>query len=688
MKLKLYAQFLVLLVLVAVLLQSCGGHVDVDDKNIDKSDGTSKVFFDITRFADVSSQTLKEIMGEPDDVTEADFIGFAEFPYTVYDYNCKNVGLIQFDLINDRVTALTITGELPYNSGNILETLNVDITNKNNITQDEIYIKYEIPTDNIDLIHATMVDPEGDIYKQLTVQYDSRYYTEWNLPIFAGTISPGEYRTMVEMLVKSVCQYPRSASFPVFDWNYRRNDFYFHIESYVDAENAFGGKARHYFSVDYYNDTSTVAYFVFDGEVVFDNGYISTPKIISSLVENGGAHIVTPPTSLDTEPYQPMDCVLYTEVELPVILNNSAEQVIVDNIEYCMVTLDKTNYISFCISFDLSSDDLIENFCFSFSLVGESTGFVREYVVNEDEEVNVYGNSGCYLSLDNDFIGDLPFDNYTIVFKTARGCEHNYGEWHKEIPATCTEDGVCGFYQCSQCKKYFDCDYNEISDTVVAKGHKFEKNICAVCGYIHYSEGLKFEISDTRDYCTVVGIGTCVDKLISIPPTYKGKAVTHIGDSAFTKAEVDQIVIPDSIIYIGQFAFQASKVKNITIPSSVKDLGYATFFNCYELISVEIQGGLDVPDRAFWGCSKLETVMFENGMESIGDEAFCDCASLREIRIPRSVKSIDRYAFCDCKALESIKYDGTFEEWLKIEKASSWDTRSGEYFISCADGIY
>lgn len=45
MKLKLYAHLLVLLILVAILLQSCGERVDVGDKNIDKSDDTSKVFF-------------------------------------------------------------------------------------------------------------------------------------------------------------------------------------------------------------------------------------------------------------------------------------------------------------------------------------------------------------------------------------------------------------------------------------------------------------------------------------------------------------------------------------------------------------------------------------------------------------------------------------------------------------------
>ena len=61
---------------------------------------------------------------------------------------------------------------------------------------------------------------------------------------------------------------------------------------------------------------------------------------------------------------------------------------------------------------------------------------------------------------------------YTVNYVAATG--HKFGEWISEIPATCTEDGVKGHYECSVCHKYFDNDKTEITDTIIpAAGHSF-----------------------------------------------------------------------------------------------------------------------------------------------------------------------------------------------------------------------
>ena len=795
---------LLLVLLLSLTLISCNDSSNIDTPNTQDNDNvgnevTNSVVFDITQFANISSQQLIKIMGNPDDITETEYLGFAEFPYTVYDYNNHELGAIQFDLINDKVTAFTIIGELPYNSGNVLETLNVNITNENNISQGELYIKYEIPTENIDLIHATLIDAENDTYKQLSIQYDSRYYTEWNLPIYAGTISPGEYRVMVEDLIKSMCYSPKSADFPTFDWEYARNDYYFCVESYVDAKNAFGTEVRHYFSVVYYNDTSAIVYAILDGEVIADNGYVPTADIIKSLVEGNGNN-TEPPINNPDDPN--MDCELYTEFDLPITLTNANETITINQITYycevngntcdlfftvysdktftnnfyleytlygdnpsniiekrdlidtygeddaegnCIFSIDLPsipldNYTisfgdftlgednpvvdecelytesnlpikinnpsgtitvqgidymffdidssngTFCISFDLVSDSYVEDFCLNFSLVGEKTGTMRQYSV---DEINVYGSDGNYISLDGDFIGELPLDNYTIVFPVDKGCEHNYGEWQQEIPATCTTDGVYGHYQCSKCEKYFDVSYKEISNIAINQGHKYEENICSLCGYVYYSEGLKFEISDTRDYCTVVGIGTCTDKTIYIPPTYKDKPVTRIGDSTFSSANIDSVVIPDSVTRIGFHAFGMSKIKNITIPDSVTYIDNQAFSNCSNLESARIPGSVTtLYGRIFLGCSNLKTVIIDEGVEYICSEMFRSCPKLESISIPSSVTEIGEYAFYDCEKLSRINFDGTKEEWLTIKKYSNWDSYSGEYMIYCTDGVY
>ena len=74
------------------------------------------------------------------------------------------------------------------------------------------------------------------------------------------------------------------------------------------------------------------------------------------------------------------------------------------------------------------------------------------------------------IDLKNDCI---PSDAEIIY--NATDCDinngHSLGEWIAEIPATCTEDGVKGHYECPVCHKYFDKDRNEITDLAIPAHH-------------------------------------------------------------------------------------------------------------------------------------------------------------------------------------------------------------------------
>lgn len=274
-----------------------GSDLTVDNSDtMDIPPEQSKVAFDVTQFAHISSQQLVSILGEPDNITQTSERGFTTFPCELYDYENHELGFLRFDIINDKVAAISINGELPYNGGNVLETLNVEIEHDDYFSEGDMYKKWECPTDTIDLIHITIIDNEKDVYKSLSVEFDSQYYHEWNLPIYAGTISPGEYRVMVEDLIKSMCYSPKSADFPTFDWEYARNDYYFCVESYVDAQNAFGAEIRHNFSVVYYNDTQAIVYVILDREVVADNGYVPTEKLVQNSVGAAPSQGVDSPT--------------------------------------------------------------------------------------------------------------------------------------------------------------------------------------------------------------------------------------------------------------------------------------------------------------------------------------------------------------------------------------------------------
>ena len=94
--------------------------------------------------------------------------------------------------------------------------------------------------------------------------------------------------------------------------------------------------------------------------------------------------------------------------------------------------------------------------------------------------------------------------------------------------------------------------------------------------------------------------------------------------------------------------FAGSSIKRVIIPDTV---------------SVLDGGGLGV----FEGCDKLEEVIFE-GTPQITEmiSVFRWCSSLKSVNIPASVTKFINQPFDGCN-FESIYYDGTFEDWCKID---------------------
>ena len=65
------------------------------------------VICDVSKFANISSSELIELLGKPDSVEKTTTNGFAEFPCVYYDYNnAPELGEVSFILINDSVAKL------------------------------------------------------------------------------------------------------------------------------------------------------------------------------------------------------------------------------------------------------------------------------------------------------------------------------------------------------------------------------------------------------------------------------------------------------------------------------------------------------------------------------------------------------------------------------------------------------
>ncbi len=240
-------------------------------------------------------------------------------------------------------------------------------------------------------------------------------------------------------------------------------------------------------------------------------------------------------------------------------------------------------------------------------------------------------------------------------------------------------------------------------------GHPTEAkdSFCSNCGAVisnnvanndeKYDDGrLEYTLVESGNNETYKITGV-IDKTIteiSIPKTYKNRAVTAIESNAFTGCtSLKTIVVPDSITSISEGAFSGcSALQNITIPfvGASADLtnsdyqfpfGYifgtsnyegsekteqavrfahvnifysATYYIPSSLKSVTIASEKTTWVGGFDDCIGLESIKIMQGITHIGMYAFKGCSNLKNIILPDTVTYIDMQAFHDCTNLTSI----------------------------------
>ena len=142
--------------------------------------------------------------------------------------------------------------------------------------------------------------------------------------------------------------------------------------------------------------------------------------------------------------------------------------------------------------------------------------------------------------------------------------------------------------------------------------------------------------------------------------------ITALPIQAFYKStNVENLILPNTLITIGEEMFYQSKLKTVVIPANATTIGNSAFEQCASLISIDIPANVETIGTAvFWGCSSLATVTFENGsqLKTIGGGssyygAFSYCTALTSIEIPASVETIEAAAFWGCSSLATVTFE-------------------------------
>jgi len=124
-------------------------------------------------------------------------------------------------------------------------------------------------------------------------------------------------------------------------------------------------------------------------------------------------------------------------------------------------------------------------------------------------------------------------------------------------------------------------------------------------------------------------------ELVEIPPFINmgGKCynVLSVGDTAFFKGKVKEIVLPDCIERIGDFVFSGSKLSKISLPAKLKSIGIYAFAS-----------------------TMLEEIKLPPTLSKLGAYAFANTL-IRGVEIPASIKKIEEGTFMKCQNLQSSK---------------------------------
>ena len=213
----------------------------------------------------------------------------------------------------------------------------------------------------------------------------------------------------------------------------------------------------------------------------------------------------------------------------------------------------------------------------------------------------------------------------------------------------------------------------------------------------YHSDGL-FYVDINENECYVAGIGSCTDRIITVPSIHEGKTVVKIGQAAFFRngglTQIRKMILPDTIREIGAAAFHICReLREINIPDNCLFIDTAAFEGCSSLASFVVpdecifgssrilaatairefvypSGSTDIKQE-FFRDSSIESFKIPPRVQIIYHSAFRNCQNLTSIYIPKSVVSIYSEAFDYCLNLTDVYYAGTESEWNNIDVYSN-----------------
>ncbi len=289
-------------------------------------------------------------------------------------------------------------------------------------------------------------------------------------------------------------------------------------------------------------------------------------------------------------------------------------------------------------------------------------------------------------------IGDYAFSSCplldTIILPTMAKIGVGAFRYCAALVSFKIESGELGDEAYANCSKL---EKLQIGRGVLKIGHSIVRNCMSLTELTIDASNPNYEMKNGAIYTCdgallVAVIPRLVERQVKIP-----EGTVYINSFAFYEcAELESIILPDTLRVIGAFAFADTNLISFYIPASVEEIGEDAFYSTFELFRFEVSednptfelvsgalinrkeqtlvrlpqdsntSELIVPEgikriekNALCGCVKLRTLSLPESLEEICENGVYHCTSLREVTLG-GVRVIGKCAFCDCERLGSI----------------------------------
>jgi len=163
---------------------------------------------------------------------------------------------------------------------------------------------------------------------------------------------------------------------------------------------------------------------------------------------------------------------------------------------------------------------------------------------------------------------------------------------------------------------------------------------------------------------------------LKIPNTHDGKKVVGIEENIISHQEnIKKVIIPPNIKNIGFSCFsECSSLESVKFNNGLESMASGAFKDCENLKEVELPDSiLEIGQGIFQGCSSLEKISFPSQLSIIPYNCCCDCTKLKEVTINNGTICIESNSFTNCESLKELYIPDSVNDLSEIFDDSTND---------------